>query len=205
MTSGSRAIRIVLTGGPGAGKTRAASALYERYGPSRVVLLPEAATQVYQRLGRRWTELTVQQRRETQRAMYELQLSQEAEAAGRASAGQLVLLDRGTLDGAGYWPDGVAAFFEAMGTTESAELARYDGVVHLETASALGLYDHDASNAVRFESAAEAMASDRTMLSLWSKHPRLERVRAEASWEAKLEAVDAAVRRVADLAGYHWQ
>lgn len=204
MTRVGRAVRIVLTGGPGAGKTRAALALGERYGPSRVVLLPEAATQVYQRLGRRWNELTVSERRDAQRAMYELQLRQESEVAGRASAGQVVVLDRGTLDGAGYWPDGVSAFFEAMGTTEAAELARYDGVVHLETASALGLYDHDASNAVRFESAAEAMESDRVMLALWERHPRLERVRAEALWEAKVDAVDAAVRRVALLAGYDW-
>lgn len=204
MGSVGRAIRIVLTGGPGAGKTRAASALYVRYGSSRVVLLPEAATQVYERLGRKWNELTVAERRDAQRAMYELQLAQEAEAGRRAGAGQLVVLDRGTLDGAGYWPDGVGAFFEAMGTTEAAELARYDGVVHLETASALGLYDHDASNAVRFESAAEAVESDRVMLALWAGHPRLERVRAEALWESKVDAVDAAVRRVAGLAGYDW-
>ncbi|MFN4243698.1 MAG: ATP-binding protein [Tepidisphaerales bacterium] len=194
---------LVLTGGPGAGKTRAVSELRRRHG-GRLETLPEAATQVYRQLGRRWDQLTVDERREAQRCMYQLQKAQEAELAGRITPGTLVLLDRGTLDGAGYWPDGVEAFFDAMGTTEADELARYDGVIHLQTASALGLYDRDASNEVRFETADEALASDRLMAALWARHPRRLDVPAAATWPDKLAAVERAVAQLAASAGFRW-
>src|SRR4051812_36062926 len=48
-----RVKRIVLTGGPGAGKTSVAAAL-ARAMPERLVHVPEAATRVYGQLGTRW-------------------------------------------------------------------------------------------------------------------------------------------------------
>src|SRR6476661_7214774 len=68
--------RIVLTGGPGAGKTSVAAAL-ARWHPERLAHVPEAATQVYDRLGTRWDRLDAEGRREVQRRIYRLQLEQE--------------------------------------------------------------------------------------------------------------------------------
>lgn len=189
--------KIVLTGGPGAGKTSAAGEVARRLG----VLaqhVPEAATQVYHRLGRKWNELTLEERRGAQTAMYLLQLEQEADAEkhARAAGVRFLILDRGTIDGAGYWPDGVDAFWTAMKTTRTAELARYDGVVWLETAAALGLYDHDASNAIRFEDAAGAIAAGETQAILWQEHPRVVRVAARELFEQKVADVTDAVRKL---------
>jgi len=39
------------------------------------------------------------------------------------------------VDGAAYWPDGADGFFETMGSTHDAELARYDAVLFFETAA----------------------------------------------------------------------
>lgn len=191
---------IVLTGGPGAGKTSAASEVARRLSAdgTRTRHVPEAATQVYTRLGRKWNQLTIAERRRAQAAMYELQLEQESAAlkGARFDATRVLILDRGTIDGAGYWPDGDAAFWEAVGTTQAAELSRYHAVVWLETAAKLGLYDHDASNEVRFEDAEGAIAAGEVQARLWGGHPRVVRVGAQAAWEAKLNAVTRAVREL---------
>lgn len=186
--------KIVLTGGPGAGKSTAARHIAAKLGRT-AIYVPEAATQVYERMGRKWSDLTLGERRGAQEAMYRLQLSQEAELESRArdSGATLLLLDRGTIDGAGYWPDGSDAFWSAMGTTHRAELDRYHAVIWLETAASLGLYDHDASNAVRFESAPEAIAAGQRMADLWRSHRNLLTVRADPSFEAKLVAVEQVV------------
>ena len=182
-----RALRIVLTGGPGAGKTVVTDALLRTF-PGRFAVVPEAATAVYLKLDTRWDRLDTDGRRRVQRAMYEHQLAQEAESADR-HANLPLLLDRGTIDGAAYWPDGPDAFWPAMRTTPAAELARYDHVLWLETAAALGIYDGAASNEVRFEDAAGAVDSGRRILRLWQAHPRLHHVGAFVNVADKVKAV----------------
>lgn len=184
--------RIVLTGGPGAGKTVVANAL-ARGSPDRFLLVPEAATQVYEMLGTRWNRLTVDGRRDAQTRMYRLQLEQERRAHEQAGS-RLILLDRGTIDGAAYWPDGPDRFWDAMGTTREAELRRYDAVIWLETSAVLGLYDGSASNPVRFENPMSAIASGALLTRLWAGHPSLHHVGAFSSLDDKI----AAVREVID-------
>jgi predicted ATPase len=200
-TEPKRLVKVVLTGGPGAGKSVAAERV-SRSLVAEAVHVPEAATQVYRRLGKKWDQLDMAQRRDAQTAMYRLQLEQEAfaEQDAREKGLRVLLLDRGTLDGAGYWPDGIDAFWGAMGTTHERELARYHGVVWLESAAALDLYDHDASNEVRFESPAEAIKSGERMMSLWGAHPKLLRVHARREFEDKLREVLKAVREIVE---YH--
>lgn len=179
--------RIVLTGGPGAGKS-VIGRVVERQFPGRFALIPEAATQVYTHLGTRWDRLTVDERRDVQRRIYHWQVEQEARVAGD-HPDKTWLLDRGTIDGAAYWPDGPEAYWQDLGTTHAAELGRYDVVIWLETAAALGIYDGDASNAVRFEDAAAAVEAGRTLLALWGPHPHLRHVGAFVRLDDKVSAV----------------
>jgi predicted ATPase len=181
--------RIVLTGGPGAGKTVISRALAERF-PDRLVVVPESATQIYARWHRRRDQLTHPERREVQRQIYALQLRQEAELA--AAAGhphQILLLDRGTLDGACYWPDGVDDYWQHMNTTRDAELARYDAVIWLESCAALGLYDGNASNVCRWEDAPAAIEAGNLVKRVWGGHPRLYTVPAYPDLKEKMEHV----------------
>ena len=201
-------IRIVLTGGPGAGKTTVADALADapaladwRESLGGVALVPEAATQVYAARRTRWDRLDAAQRRDVQREIYHFQRAQEDRlaAAAYAAGRRVLLLDRGTLDGAAYWPDGPADYWRDLATSEPAELARYDAVLILESAAALGghLYDGDASNAVRFEDAAGAIASGRLLETLWAGHPRLRLVPAAQDLADKIAAVRREVARLA--------
>lgn len=155
----------------------------------RVLGVPEAATQIYRELGVTWPELDHAGRRAAQLAMYRRQLEMEARAEATVGKDGVQILDRGTLDGATYWPDGVEAFWKAAETTLEAELARYCGVIVLETAAAIGVYDGDQSNAVRFERPAEAIAAGERLLGLWGKHPRVAMVKAEPVFEAKIDTV----------------
>ena len=199
--------RIVLTGGPGGGKTVIAEALADaphleawRQEVGGLMLVPEAATQVYAAHRTRWDRLDLTWRRAIQREIYHFQRTQEDRLAALAyeRGCHLLLLDRGTIDGSAYWPDGPADYWRSLGVPVADELLRYDAVLLLESAAALGshLYDGEASNAVRFEDAQGALASGRLLETLWGGHPRVVRIPAVESLEEKIRAVAGAIAGV---------
>jgi predicted ATPase len=188
--------RIVLTGGPGAGKSRISDALAAA-DPSGIYHVHEAATQVYQSLGSRWDRMDVTNRKSAQRQIYRLQVDQEARAAAAARPDQILLLDRGTIDGAAYWPDGPDAYWLDLGTTLPRELARYDAVIWLQTSAVLGEYDGDQSNPVRFEAPEAAIASGQLLRKLWGGHPNLKMVDAFKEFDEKIAAVSAVLKSLA--------
>jgi len=155
--------RIVLTGGPGAGKT-AVLELCRQYLCVHAKLLPESASLLFSG-GFPRTGLTAQ-RAATQRAIYHVQ--RELERIGELDQPAILLCDRGTVDGAAYWP-GPGSLFEAVGTTRELEVQRYDVVVHLRTPPAPE-YNHD--NPWRYETALEAAVIDARIAEAWQGHPR---------------------------------
>jgi predicted ATPase len=185
------ALKIVLTGAPGSGKTTIATALALEQ-PNRFVHVPEAATQTYERLMTRWDKLDREGQRQAQLAIYRLQVEQEAQA--ELDAGQrILLLDRGTIDGAAYWPEGADDYWRTLNSSLESELARYDMVLLLESAAALGAYDGDASNRVRFESAQESLENAKVLAKLWGKHPKLVHIRATERLHDKTQAISHAI------------
>ena len=103
--------RIVLTGGPGGGKTTAAD-LFRREIGERVVIVPEAATLLFTGgFPRAGTPLGIHA---VQRAVYHVQRNLEDTQAA-LFPGRILLCDRGTVDGAAYWPDESHHFFQAVG------------------------------------------------------------------------------------------
>jgi predicted ATPase len=184
--------RIVLTGGPGAGKTVISDRIAAMM-PDRFVKVREAATQVYDHLQTRWDRLDIEGRRDVQRKIYHLQRRQEEEIAQR-HPDKVLLLDRGTIDGSAYWPEGPEDYWRDLRTTSAAELARYDAVVWLQTAAAIpGLYDGDGSNPCRFERADAAIASGNLLRALWGGHPRIRFVDSHPRLEEKVAAVVAVI------------
>jgi predicted ATPase len=157
---------IVLTGGPGGGKT-AVLEIARKHFAERVVVLPEAATIVFG--GGFPRGVSAVARRAAQRAIFRIQVELEAMTIEEGRAG-VVLCDRGTVDGVAYWPDSAETFWRAVGTTHEAELARYATVIHLHTPPAGGGYNHE--NRVRSEGADEAAQIDARIASAWSLHPR---------------------------------
>jgi predicted ATPase len=162
MTSKPR--RIVLTGGPGAGKT-AVLEIVKRSFCAHVAVAPESATILF--TGGFPRDPSEVARRAVQRAIFQVQLEIEA-VFGSKSEARVVLCDRGTVDGVAYWPGPPESFLPEVGTTLAAQLARYDAVVHLAPPAAQHGYRR---NEVRRESAAEAAVIDARIAAAWSRHP----------------------------------
>ena len=180
--------RIVLTGGPGAGKTAVLELL--RVALCRhVQMLPEAAGLVFGGGFPRGTSLAL--RRPAQRAIYYVQRELEETTLGLDAA--LVVCDRGTIDSLAYWP-GPEDMWESVRTTFADELERYFAVIHLRTPAAGAGYNH--SNPLRIETAAEAAAIDERIAQAWATHPRRFEVPATPDFFAK---VTRAVAIVAEL------
>ncbi len=186
--------KIVITGGPGSGKTVITAAVAAER-PDTFVLVPEAATQVYTQLQTRWDKLDLAGRHDAQRRMYRLQLDQESRLAD-AHPDKTLLLDRGTVDGSAYWPEGPEAFWRDIRTTRAAELARYYAVILLETCATLGLYDGANSNFCRFEDAAAAVRSSEQLKQLWADHPHVVYVDSYPNLDDKIDAVRRALEQL---------
>ncbi len=173
--------RIVLTGGPGGGKTTAGD-LFRREMGDRVVLVPEAATMVFSGGFPRVTQAGAAHA--AQRAIYHVQIHLE-EAVMAQHPEQILLCDRGTVDGAAYWPGGSDAFFEDIGSTLERELSRYDAVIFFESA-AVGHMSIEGGNPIRNESMEQAVKLDRKLRELWQQHPKFVLVPHNASFFKKI-------------------
>lgn len=157
---------MVLTGGPGAGKT-AVLEVVRRYLCEHVVVLPESAGIVYG--GGFPRRASIPARRAAQIAIFHVQDQLESIALGEGLPA-MVLCDRGIIDGLAYWPGDEESFYRAVGTTREAAFARYAAVIHLRTPSTEGGYNH--RNPLRVETAEEATVLDQRLLDVWRDHPR---------------------------------
>lgn len=169
--------RVVLTGGPGAGKTAVIELLRQSF-CVHVAFLPEAAGIVFG--GGFPRGARPGERRAAQRAIYHVQ--RELEAAAEATDAAIVLCDRGTVDGAAYWP-GPGDLWDSVGTTRAEELDDYAAVIHLRTPPAGSGYNHH--NPLRIESAAEAALIDERLARAWEGHPRRFLVEPESDFLTK--------------------
>ena len=157
--------RLVLTGGPGAGKTALLELIRQSF-CSHVRILPEAASVVFG--GGFPREDDDDCRRAAQRAIFHVQ--RELEVTGDSHHPAIVLCDRGTVDGLAYWPGPPDDFWSSMGTTLADEIARYDAVIHLRTPALEQGYNHQ--NPLRTESPAAAADIDGRIADAWALHRR---------------------------------
>ncbi len=159
--------KIVLTGGPGAGKTAVLETIRKNF-CKHVAVLPEAAGILFG--GGFWRHQTIPGKKAAQRAIYHVQNEIEtlvAEENNRVVA----LCDRGILDGLAYWPVDETLFWEELNTNREKELARYAAVIHLRVPKLNNGYNQD--NPLRIETEAEALEIDQRIKAAWEGHPRL--------------------------------
>jgi predicted ATPase len=176
-----RAKKIVLTGGPGGGKTTAAD-LFCREMNGKVILVPEAATLLFSGGFPRSKKPEFLQA--TQASIFQVQKNLE-DIHGFENAGKILLCDRGTVDGAIYWPGHEKDFFKEMGTSLEAELGRYSHVIYFESAAAGG-FEITSNNPNRTESIQEAKLLDEQLRKVWSRHKNFHFVPHSASFIEKV-------------------
>lgn len=172
---------VVVTGGPGAGKT-AILEIVRKQLCEHVVILPEVASMVYG--GGFWRLQSPTAIRAAQRAILHVQREIENLVLDER-AWPLALCDRGVLDGLAYWPGDRNDFWKASGSSLQAEYDRYHAVIHLRTPSEHLGYNHQ--NPLRTESAEEAAILDERIASIWSAHPRYHMVESTHNFLSKAQ------------------
>ncbi|MBL4817778.1 MAG: ATP-binding protein [Deltaproteobacteria bacterium] len=174
---------IVLTGGPGAGKTTVLDTAKHMFF-KKALVLHEAASMIYNGgFLRSSTPMAIQA---AQRAIYYIQREQER-IIEKDHTNLVGLCDRGALDGLAYWPDSKEDFFKSLGTTEAEELDRYEAIIHLRTPTEeLG---YSRKNSARTETVDEAMKLDQRTFDAWKNHPKHHVVDSRQDFLHKMEEV----------------
>lgn len=180
---------VVLTGGPGAGKTAILEIVRRSLCP-RVAVLPEAASILFG--GGFWRRTSVPGRKAAQRAIFHVQREQERIILDEGQA-PFALCDRGTLDGLAYWPEGEASFWRELETKRSAEYARYHAVIHLRTPGAGRGYNHQ--NPLRTEDADLAHEIDERILRIWEGHPNRHIIESSDDFLLKINTAMSLIQR----------
>ncbi len=176
-----RPMRVVLTGGPGAGKT-AVLELMRHAVCHHVKILPEAASILFGGGFPRFPSTTGRQaaQRAILHTQYELECAYESEDAA------VLLCDRGMIDGLAYWPGDPDELLRAAHLTRAELLARYDVVIHLRTPTQSEGYNH--RNPLRVETQVEAGMIDAAIARAWEGHPRRFFVQSQPDFLAKARA-----------------
>ncbi len=190
--------KIVITGGPCAGKSSALQRIRRVFTPMgyTVLFISETATELISGGVAPWTCSTPAHYQQLQ---LQLQLEKERvfEQAAQSMAAEKVLIvcDRGTLDSKAYMTE--AEFAEAAALVNQSEDAlrnRYDAVFHLITAAkgADGFYTTE-NNAARTETPEQAAVLDDRLLAAWAAHPRFCVIDSHSSLEEKIDALIAEI------------
>ncbi len=129
--------RIVITGGPQAGKTTVMSALKQEHS-DRIVFVPEPATMLFNEgypLPREDVAYTRQWQQMFQNIITPLHLGLEwnYEQLARQRGIELMICDRGILDGAAYYPGGIDPFLSVYHLRLKDCFDRYVQIIHLES------------------------------------------------------------------------
>ncbi|MDF2154862.1 AAA family ATPase [Vibrio sp. CAU 1672] len=174
-------MRVVVTGGPGGGKTTALD-LFRRELCHEIAIVPEAATVLFSSGITRSDDEQIT--RIVQKTIFQLQKNLE-DMHKIQYPDRLLVCDRGSLDGLAYWPGSESDYFQNVGSTFEAEIARYDAVIFFESAATTG-HDITSNNPVRNESSEQAALLDRKLHKIWSRHPQFYFVASSESFVRKI-------------------
>lgn len=156
---------IVITGGPGAGKT-AVLEMAKKVLCRNIVILPEAASILFG--GGFWRLQSASAKQAAQSAIFHIQVEIENLAIGEEKW-SVGLCDRGTVDGLAYWPNSEKTFWEMSGSQLSKEYQKYLAVIHLR--SPTDLLGYNQQNPLRIESSIQAEEIDEKIAHAWKDHP----------------------------------
>lgn len=155
---------IVITGGPGAGKT-AVLEMAKKVLCEHVAILPEAASIVFG--GGFWRLQSTTAKVAAQSAIFHIQVEME-NLVIRENKWTVGLCDRGTLDGLAYWPNGEDTFWEMTRSQASQEYQKYSAVIHLRSPS--DQFGYNQKNPLRIENSLQASSIDEKIAQAWAGH-----------------------------------
>ena len=190
--------KIVITGGPCAGKTTAMSWIQSNFTKLgyTVLFVPETATELITGGVAPWT---CGSNVEYQKCQMKLQLEKEKifhqGAASMPVQKVLIVCDRGALDNKAYMSQvDFACVLEALDCNEVELRDNYDAVFHLVTAAkGAEQFYTTANNAARTETVEQAAALDDKLIAAWTGHPHLRIIDNATDFEDKLKRLIAEI------------
>lgn len=187
-----RITKIVITGGPCAGKSTALAWIQAEYSKKgyAVLFIPESATELI--MGG-ISSKTLQSDIEFQTALLKDQLAKEKlfEEVARKIPNYdkvLIVCDRGAMDGKAYINKyEYNQMLKILGLNEIELRDNYDAVFHLVT-TAIGAQQYYSleNNKARYETAEQAAESDKKTLQAWTGHPHLRVIDNSTDFEGKM-------------------
>lgn len=191
--------KIVITGGPCAGKTTGMSWIQNAFTEMgyAVIFVPETATELISGGVAPWT---LNSNLDYQICQIKLQLEKEKvfeEAANKIFNADKILIvcDRGAIDNKAYMTDG--EFKSALSTLKLNEIElrdKYDAVFHLVTAAKGAEEFYTLSNnQARTETVEEASALDDKLISAWTGHPHFRVIDNALGFEEKMKKLIAEI------------
>lgn len=194
-------VKIVLTGGPCAGKTSSQKWIKKHFETQgyKVIFVPETAAEL---MGSGIMPQECGSNLDYQRCQMRLQKFKEEIylKAARTMPYEkiLVVFDRGEFDNKAYMTD--EEFLEIlaeMNLTEEEMYSEYDAVFHLMTAAKSTREFYTLSNhATRYESKDEAAAMDSRTIKSWSRHPHVFIIDVETNFEDKMNIL---IKQISDF------
>ena len=189
--AGKKITKIVITGGPCAGKTTAMSWIQNAFVKLgyTVLFVDETATQLITGGAAPWLSAS---NRDFQLQLVRLQQAKEEAFTeiGRFMKGNkiLVVCDRAAMDNCAYMTEQEFGWIlKQMGTNKIALRDQYDAVFHLVTAAkGAEKYYTLANNQARTETVEEAAALDDKLIAAWTGHPHLRIIDNSTGFEEKM-------------------
>lgn len=195
--------RIVLTGGPAAGKTTLISRILKELKKEdgwKVITIPETATELISGFGL-GPFPDCMSMEEFQYFVIGDQLHKEELALkGAATVPQdkvLIIYDRAVFDDLAYiTPVQFNKTLEAFGKTGEEILKGYDAVIHLVSCAKGAEFAYDYGNEARYETVEQARRMDDRTLESWSSHPNLYVIDNSFDFEDKINRAMAQIYRI---------
>ena len=188
--------RMVVTGGPCAGKTSAMQWIMRDIPKLgyRVLIVPETATEFISGGVAPWTcgtnydyqVVQMHLQREKERCFLQAAKTMESQADKI-----LIVCDRGMYDNMVYMTkDEFYSILERMGTNEEEVLGNYDEVFHLVTA-AIGTdaFATDLNNTARYEGQEQSIIMDQKFIQSWAPHPKHYKVLSDQDFDLKMKSL----------------
>ncbi|AZZ37272.1 hypothetical protein CIK05_10890 [Bdellovibrio sp. qaytius] len=172
---------VVLTGGPGAGKT-AVLEFVRKALCEHIAILPEAASILFG--GGFWRLDSRSGKMAAQRAIYHVQEEMQRLVLEERKW-SMGLCDRGTLDGLAYWPEANSEFYDVLNTNLEMEFKKYKAVIHLRSPTLEKGYNYQ--NPIRVESAELAAKIDENIHEIWKNHSNYFVIESTDDFTAKLQ------------------
>ena len=184
--------KIVLTGGPCAGKTTALSWINNYFSKRgyTVLFVPETATELITNGVAPWTCGTNFDYQTFQIRLQKIKEQIFDEAAKTMKSDKiLIVCDRGILDNKAYMKDvEFKKVLKELGTNETKERDSYDAVFHLVSAAKGKEEAYTlANNVARTENIEQAKKLDDKIISAWTGHPHFRIIDNSTEFEQKLE------------------